>query len=176
MSKSVRVYVKKQLRLDLLTLSQRKMYEIGMVGLDSIKKRVARGGGPNDGAAPALRSNKWKAIKLHNNLKPFRDLHGTGLMWPEKEQDIEKRRAQKTWDKRKLKKVGHLMEQLTVRGVSDTRAVISVSTRAGRKKAAGNRKMLGFSPRNNQDIARSVYATIKEMKGKMVKTFMRGGK
>lgn len=45
---SVRVYQKKQLRLDLLNFKQRQMYELGSVGVATVKERLAASQGPED--------------------------------------------------------------------------------------------------------------------------------
>jgi hypothetical protein len=164
---TVNIYVKKQLRLDLLTIPQRKMYDIGVAGLESIKQRVAKAYGVTDSPAAPLKSESWKRIKKSRGLKPIRDLHGTGMMWPEKGG---KRKA-------KLKNVGHLMDQLSVRKVSDNRAYISEpTTRAGRVKARRNRDMLGFSLYNRAAILRAVQVVIGDIKNKIIKTISRGQK
>ena len=43
---SVRVYQKKQLRLDLLNFRQRQMYELGNAGVAAVKARLAAAQGP----------------------------------------------------------------------------------------------------------------------------------
>jgi hypothetical protein len=164
---TVNIYVKKQLRLDMLTIPQRKMYDIGVAGLESIKQRVAKAYAVTDSPAAPLKSESWKRIKKSRGLKPIRDLHGTGMMWPEKGG---KRKP-------KLKNVGHLMDQLSVRKVSDNRAYISEpTTRAGRIKARRNRDMLGFSLYNRAAILRAVQVVIGDIKGKIIKTISRGQK
>ncbi len=51
---SVRVYQKKQLRLDLLNFRQRQMYELGGTGVAAVKSRLAAAQGPADNAAKPL--------------------------------------------------------------------------------------------------------------------------
>jgi hypothetical protein len=62
---SVRVYQKKQLRLDLLNFRQRQMYELGAAGVTAVKARLAAAQGPEDAAAKSLtkRYAIWKTRK-----------------------------------------------------------------------------------------------------------------
>lgn len=166
MGRAVNVYVKRQLRLDLLSIPQRKMYELGNAALESIRERVAKARNVQDAPAAPLKSERWKRIKKAKGLKPIRDLRGTGMMWPEKGG---KRKP-------KLKPVGHLMDQIAVRKVSDNRAhILEPSTRAGRMKAraAANRAMLGFSPFNRRVIIARAQDILNNLKDKLVKTAAR---
>ncbi|MBZ5726319.1 MAG: hypothetical protein LAP87_15135 [Acidobacteriia bacterium] len=51
---SVRVYQKKQIRLDRLNFRQTQMFKIGNVGVAAVKNRLAAAQGPDDGAAKPL--------------------------------------------------------------------------------------------------------------------------
>ena len=75
MAQTVRVYVKKQLRLEKLTVMQKEMYALGNAGLASIIARVSSAKGSNDQPAAPLKES-WRRIKLSRHLKPIRDLRG----------------------------------------------------------------------------------------------------
>lgn len=163
MAKAVNVYVKRQLRLDLLTVPQREMYHLGQVAKDAIIKRVKQARGPDDRPAAPLKSESWKRIKKAKGLRPIRDLQGTGMMWPE-----QGKKRRKT-----PKRVGHLLEQITTRKVTENKAVIpEPSTRAGRMKARTNRDMLMFSPGNEATVIRAANQILITMKNSLVKTKM----
>jgi len=51
---SVRVFQKKQLRLDLLNFRQRQMYELGGKGVTAVKARLGAAQGPGDSDATPL--------------------------------------------------------------------------------------------------------------------------
>ena len=51
---SVRIWQKKQVRLDRLNVKQTQMFKIGNVGVASVKNRLAAAQGPTDGAAKPL--------------------------------------------------------------------------------------------------------------------------
>jgi hypothetical protein len=51
---SVRVYLKKQLRLDRLNFRQRQMYELGSAGVAAVKARLAAAQCPADSPAKPL--------------------------------------------------------------------------------------------------------------------------
>jgi len=59
---SVRVYLKKEVRIDRLNFRQQQMLKIGTVGVAAVKNRLAAAQGPNDGAAKPLskRYAIWK--------------------------------------------------------------------------------------------------------------------
>ena len=173
MSQTVRVYVKKSLRLDLLNIPQRQMYDLGVAGLGTVKQRVAKAYGMADAPAAPLKSESWKRIKKSKGLKPIRDLHGTGMMYTS---NIAAFRNRVMKRKSKLKSVGHLMDQLLVRSVSSNRAVIpEPTTDAGRMKARRNRDMLGFSPFNRQVIVQAAQKALDRLKGTIIKQFSGSG-
>ena len=160
---TVNVYVKRKLRLDMLSVPQRQMYDLGVVGLDAMKRRTANAYGIDDRPAAPLKP-KWKNIKKYKGLKTVRDLRGTGMMWPEN------RKAGKR--KARLKFVGHLMDQLLVRRVGDNEVHIpEPGSRYGRMKARNkrNRAMLGFSPADRQIIMRRFRGVIRSMAQKLIR-------
>jgi hypothetical protein len=157
MPKWVSIYVKKQLRLDKLTISQQEMYRLGQVGLASIKSRVTAARGPNDSAAPRLKSKSWIRIKVAKGLKPVRDLRGTGRMSTAVTAGYRHKALKR---KAQLRDVGHLLDQLLVRRVKDDAVSIEEPTSLpGRIKARGNSAMLQLSQAN----LRAVYAECKRI-------------
>jgi hypothetical protein len=148
LSKVVNVYVKKALRLDLLSPKQLDMYRVGQVGLRSILDRVSKAHGADDKQAPPLKSKKWTRIKKAAGLRPIRDLWGTGMMMSQGIWEYRNKRKGKVFKgKDALKHVGHMQQQIAVRRVSDNRVdIVEPSTTAGRIKARGNRDMLLLSP------------------------------
>ncbi|MBN1567930.1 MAG: hypothetical protein JXA73_08775 [Acidobacteria bacterium] len=162
MARAVNIYVKKQLRLDLLNVPQRAMYDIGNAALGAIRRRVARAYDADDRPAEPLKSRSWKHIKKHKGLKPVRDLHGTGMMWPENYKGGKR--------KPRLKFVGHLMDQIAVRRVSDNQAFITEpSTRAGRLKARRHKAMLLFSPSDRAIIMRYAKVILSRITAKLIR-------
>lgn len=165
MAKTFNVYVKKRLRLDLLSVPQREMYQLGEVARSSILKRISSARGPNDLPAAPLKSESWKRIKKSKGLRPIRDLKGTGMIWPEK------------GGKRKprLKKVGHLLDQILVRRVGDNMVKITEpTTRAGRIKARAHRAMFMFSPRDKATVIIAANSILRTLKNRVVKSFSSG--
>lgn len=59
---SIRIYQKKQIRLDRLNFRQTQMFKIGNVGVAAVKNRLAAAEGPTDGSAKPLtkRYAIWK--------------------------------------------------------------------------------------------------------------------
>jgi len=108
---TVRVYVRKQLRLDRLNFKQRQMYELGGVGVAAVKERLAAARGPTD--APAKPLTKRYAI--------YKTRLGKG-------------------NRRNLRLTGDLLDNFQVRTVSENRAKATVSTRKNRIKAWVNQK------------------------------------
>ncbi len=167
MSRTVNIYVKKQLRLDRLTLPQRAMYNLGAIALNSIRQRVARAHDLNDAPAPPLKSKSWIRIKKARGLRPIRDLCGTGMM---STGTIAQYRRRTLKRKSKLKSVGHLMDQIAVRKVSDNMAWITEPpTDAGRIKARGNREMLGFSRSNIAVVLRNGQVLLNQLKDRLLR-------
>ena len=58
---SVRIYQKKEVRLDRLNVRQTQMFKIANVGVSTVKNRLAAAQGPNDGPAKPL--SRYYAIR-----------------------------------------------------------------------------------------------------------------
>ncbi|MBN2118509.1 MAG: hypothetical protein JW730_18190 [Anaerolineales bacterium] len=143
MAKSVRIWQKKQLRLDLLTFRQRDMVKIGAAGLLAVKKRVSQARGPTDAPAKPL-TVPYARYKSRMRKGRYRDLKFTGKM----------------------------LGNVSLRTVSDNMAKASLTSRKQRIKAFANQKRepwLLFSPANRlavMQIARKVFA---EAKARMIR-------
>jgi len=161
MSKPVNIYVKKRIQLGNLNFKQIQMLAIGNAGLKSIKARTAKALDAEDKPAK-LKSKACAKIKSRNGLRNVKDLRGTGKMYTDA---IAKYRGREAKRKNKLKNVGHLMDQILVRKVSENRAyIVEPSTAPGRMKARGNAEMLRFSPTDSKNIsavARKAFETVK---------------
>ena len=147
---SVRVYQKRQLRLDLLNFKQRQMYELGTVGVAAVKARLAAAKGPEDSAAKPL--TKRYAI--------FKTKKGKG-------------------NRRNLTFSGDMLRNFEVRTVSENRAKANVSTRKNRIKAWVNQKRetwMVFSPKNKATVAESARKMIDQMKPRLLLEKTLGGK
>ena len=147
---SVRVYQKRQLRLDLLTYRQRQMYELGMAGVAAVKERLAAAKGPND--APAKPLKKSYAI--------WKTRQGKG-------------------NRRNLFLTGEMLGNFTVRTVSEDRAKANVSSRKARIKAWVNQKReewMVFSPRNREAVKKAAQKMIEAMKPRLVIERALGGR
>ena len=164
MPATVRVYIKKQLRLENLSLMQREMWALGNVGLESVIKRVSSARDSNDAPAAPLKSVSWKRIKMSRGLRPIRDLRGTGMMMPQKY------KGKKRLRKMQLKNVGHLLDQIKVTRVANNIAVIGEPTTvAGRIKARAHRAMLLFSPKDRETIRQAAQRILNGIKNKLIK-------
>ena len=150
----VKIYVKKRLVFDRLTFPQRDMFRLGTAGLVAVKKRVRAALNLADAPASPLRSNSWIRIKKAKGLRPVRDLWGTGLAAISRSK---KRKA-------RLKHVGHMLDNLRVRTVSDNLARSGFAQYAARVKARANQRRepwLGFSPKDQAyvlQIARRIFS------------------
>ena len=103
---SVRIYQKKEVRLDRLNIKHAQMFKIGNVGLASVKNRLAGAQGPNDGAAKPL--SRYYAIR--------KTKMGRG-------------------NRRDLMLTGDMLRNSMVRTVSENKAKATNSTRKDRIKA-----------------------------------------
>ena len=126
MAPMVKVYVKKQLRLDLLTFRQRDLYEIGNAGLEAVKARLAAARGPND--APA------KPLKVfYARQKSKRHLG----------------------NRRNLRFTGKMLDNLKIRTVSEKAAKAGLTSRKERTKGLANTRIEPwclFSPANRKVV------------------------
>src|SRR5689334_8485767 len=134
---SVRVYQKKQIRLDRLNFRQAQMFKIGNVGVASVKNRLAVAQGPDDGSAKPLtkRYAIWKT-KL-----------GKG-------------------NRRNLMLSGDMLRNFMVRTVSENKAKASNSTRKDRVKAWITNKIepwAVFSPKNRIVVQQTAQQALNEI-------------
>jgi hypothetical protein len=134
---SVRVYYKKQIRIDRMNFRQQSMLKIGTVGVATLKNRVAA----------ALDSNDAPSKPLTKGYARHKTKLGLG-------------------DKRNLMFTGDMLRNFQVRTVSDNRAKANNSTRMGRLKAWLNQKIepwVLFSPKNQKEVAESAAKVLKDM-------------
>ncbi|MGD0774915.1 MAG: hypothetical protein ABSC05_19040 [Candidatus Solibacter sp.] len=134
---SVRVFYKKQVRIDRMNFRQQSMLKIGTVGVATVKNRVAA----------ALDSNDAPSKPLTKGYARRKTKLGLG-------------------DKRNLMFTGDMLRNFQVRTVSDNKAKANNSTRTGRLKAWLNQKIepwVLFSPKNQKEVAESAAKVLKEM-------------
>lgn len=142
MAKSVRIWQKRQLRLDALTFRQRDMVQIGSAGLLSVFKRLSNAQGPTD--APAKPLTKRYAIyksRLHRG------------------------------NRRNLSLTGKMLSNLKLRTVSDKQAKAALTSRKERIKGLANAKRepwLVFSPINRRAVMQKAGQVLAEAKKRLV--------
>ena len=147
---SVRVWQKKQLRLDLLNFTQRQMFMLGNVGAGVVKNRLRAAQGPEDTPAKPL-TKKYAIRKPKLGLGNRRNLSFTGSM----------------------------LQNLAVRTVSENRAKAGLSTRKDRLKAWANQKIqpwLVFSPKNKAAVTEAARRIFEEMKKRLALQRSLGGR
>src|ERR1022692_399960 len=147
---SVRVWQKKQIRLDLLSFKQEQMFKIGNVGVAAVKNRVQAARGPTDSAAKPL--TKQYAIR--------KTILGRG-------------------NRRNLSLTGDMLRNLSVRTVSENKARSGYSTRKDRIKAWVNQRIepwLLFSPKNEASVLEASRRVFQEMIPRLVLEKFLGGK
>lgn len=170
MSKPVNIYVKKKLELGKLNFTQRQMLAVGNAGLNSIKARTKKALDAEDKPA-RLKSRAWAKIKSRNGLRNVKDLRGTGQMHTDR---IAAFRGRVAKTKRKLKNVGHLIDQILVRRVSENRAyIVEPTTAPGRMKARGNAEMLMLSPTDQRAIKDAAGRAFAQIKSGLIKVYAR---
>ena len=147
---SVRVYQKKQIRLDRLNFRQAQLFKIGTVGVAAVKNRLAAAQGPIDSAAkPLTKRYAIQKTKL-----------GKG-------------------NRRNLSFTGDMLRNLNVRTVSDKTAKAGLSTRKDRIKAWANQKIepwLVFSPKNKAAVVEATRRIFEEMKKRLLLERNLGGR
>ena len=147
---SVRVWQKKQIRLDRLNFKQAQIFKIGNVGVAAVKNRVGAALGPGDSAAkPLTKRYAIRKTKL-----------GKG-------------------NRRNLMLTGDMLRNLQVRTVSENRARAGLSTRKDRIKAWVNQKIepwLVFSPKNKAAVLEATRRVLNEMKSRLLLERALGGK
>ena len=147
---SVRVYQKKQIRLDRLSFAQTQMFKVGNVGVAAVKNRLGAAQGPSDGPAKPLtkRYAIWKT-KL-----------GKG-------------------NRRNLTLTGDMLRNFQVRTVSENKAKASISTRKDRVKAWITNKIepwITFSPKNRTAVVTAMNRVLQESKSRLLVERALGGK
>ena len=139
---SVRIYQKKEIRLDRLNVRQEQMFKLGNVGVATVKNRLAAAQGPEDSAAKPLtkRYAIWKT-KL-----------GRG-------------------NRRNLMLTGDMLRNFQVRTVSENKAKASNSTRKDRIKAWITSKIepwAVFSPKNRAAVQQAGQKILAEIAPRLV--------
>lgn len=147
---SVRIYQKKEVRLDRLSVRQAQMFKIGNVGLASVKNRLAAAQGPNDGAAKPL--SRYYAIRKTKMGRANR---------------------------RDLMLTGDMLRNIMVRTVSENKAKASNSTRKERVKAWITNKIepwAVFSPKNRLVVQQTAQQVLNEIAPRLAIERSLGGK
>jgi len=147
---SVRIWQKKQIRLDRLNFKQHQMFKIGNVGVAAVKHRVGAALGPSD--APARPLSKRYAIR--------KTRLGKG-------------------NRRNLTLTGDMLRNFMVRTVSENRARAGLSTRKDRIKAWVNQKIepwVVFSPKNKAAVLEAARRVLNEMKSTLLIERALGGR
>jgi hypothetical protein len=143
MPKAVKIWFKKQVRIDHLTIPQRSMLDIGTVGLAGVKNRVTSSLGPDDAAAKPL-NKKYAIQKTKLGLGNRRNLSFTGSM----------------------------LRNLSIRTVSDNKAVAGLTGRKQRIAARANQAKqawLVFSPRNRAAVVEATRRVMSTLSNTWVK-------
>jgi hypothetical protein len=138
----VRIWFKRQLRVDHLTFRQAQMLKIGTVGVAAVKNRVTAAIGPADAAAKPL-TKRYAIRKTRLGLGNRRNLSFSADM----------------------------LRNLQVRTVSENRARAGLSTRKDRIKAWANQKIepwLVFSTRNRAAVTEATRRIFDEMKRRLI--------
>jgi hypothetical protein len=142
MAQSIRIWQKKQLRLDLLTFKQQEMVQVGAAGLLSVFKRLSSSQGPNDSSAKPL-TKRYAMYKSRMHKGNRRDLKLTGKM----------------------------LSNLSLRTVSDNMAKASLTSRKERIKGFANMKRepwLVFSPTNKRVVMDRFAQVLRERMKRMI--------
>ena len=142
MAASIRIWEKKQLRLDKLTFKQREMVDIGSAGLLSVFQRLSQARGPTD--APAKPLTKGYAIRKSRMHKGNR---------------------------RDLKLTGDMLRNLALRTVNDNSAKAALTSRKQKIKGWANTRRqpwLVFSPVNKAAVIRKAQAVFNERAKRLV--------
>lgn len=149
-SRTVRIWQRKQIRLDRLTFTERMMFTLGNVGVASVKNRVSAAQGPTDGPAKPLTKNY--AIR--------KTKRGKG-------------------NRRNLTVTGDMLRNIQVRTVRENRAKAAVTSRKERIKAWANEqreRWLVFSPRNLAAVLEAARRVFAEMAPRLALERFLGGK
>ena len=147
---SVRIWEKKQIRLDRLNFSQHQLFKIGSVGVAAVKNRVTAALGPDD--SPAKPLTKRYAIK--------KTKLGKG-------------------NRRNLTFSGNMIRNLMVRTVSEKASKAGLTTRKDRIKAWANQRIeqwLVFSPKNKAAVVEAARRVFQEATKRLTLERSLGGK
>ncbi|HWQ55164.1 MAG TPA: hypothetical protein VN442_15865 [Bryobacteraceae bacterium] len=147
---SVRIFHKKQIRLDHLSFKQHEVFKIGNVGVATVKNRLAAALGPTDG--PAKRLSKYYAIR--------KTRMGKG-------------------NRRNLMLTGDMLRNFLVRTVSEKTAKARNSTRLDRAKANTTNRIepwIVFSPNNEKTVRAFAGRVLTEMAPRLVIERSLGGR
>jgi hypothetical protein len=147
---SVRIFQKKEVRLDRLSVRQHQMFKIGNVGVASVKNRLAAAQGPDDGPAKPL--SRYYAIR--------KTKMGKG-------------------NRRNLMLTGDMLRNFMVRTVSENKAKAGNSTRKDRIKAWITHKIepwVVFSPKNRETVHQTAQKMLNEIAPRLVMERSLGGK
>ena len=142
MDKSVRIWQRKQLRLDRLTFRQRDMVQVGAAGLLAVKKRIAAAQGPGDSPSKPL-TKRYAIQKSKLRKGNLRDLWLTGKM----------------------------LKNLTLRTVSENSSKAALTSRKERVKGFANAKIepwLVFSPKNKIAVMEKAKQVFLEAKKRLI--------
>ena len=148
---SVRIWFRRQLRVDHLNFRQLEMLKLGTVGLAAVKNRLAAGLGPTDGPAKPL--TKRYAIYKSKRLR---------------------RRAV-----RDLSLTGSMLGNLSVRTVSERAAKAALTSRKERIKGLVNMRReswLVFSPRNRAAVLEAARRLLREITPRLIVERFLGGR
>ena len=142
MAKSMRIWQRKQLRLDRLTFRQRDMVQIGAAGLLAVKKRIATAQGPGDSPAKPL-TKRYAIQKSKLRKGNLRDLWLTGKM----------------------------LKNLTLRTVSENSSKAALTSRKERIKGLANTRVepwVVFSPKNKIAVMEKAKQVFLEAKKRLI--------
>jgi hypothetical protein len=148
---SVRIWFKRQLRVDHLSFRQFQMLKLGTVGLAAVKNRLASARGPTDASAKPL--TKRYAIFKSKRLR---------------------RRAV-----RDLSLTGSMLRNLSVRTVSEKAAKASLTSRRDRIKGLANERIepwLVFSPANRAAVTEAARRIFREIVPRLILERFLGGR
>jgi hypothetical protein len=132
---SVRIWVKKQLNIGALSFNQRRMLGLMSVGLGEVLRRVKSATGPTDQPAKPLKPGYMRR----------------------------KIRQYKKWGRRDLTLTGAMLQNLSVRTVSENKGMATVTSRKEKVKAWANMRReawLVFSPANQEAIRKLAQAEL----------------
>jgi hypothetical protein len=177
----------KRVTLADFSLGTQRMLHLGMIAVDSLKERTAKGIGSDDTPMPPLQSKRQMQInarrvkkgldptavpgyrqeKIKLGLQPIRDLRGPGDKYKSA-----KVGGKRTWNRVAYGGGSHMMDDLRVTYASPTQAKIDITTTMGRIKADANERTIkrlggsgwwGFSGRDTANViaaARAMFGPV----------------